>query len=213
MSLVMKNNIESINAINHLKKAQKEMTDSMRRLASGKKINTGADSPDGLMMSEILKAQISGVQQALQNTEFSLSLVQTAEGALIEVNNLLLQMKQLATTAANEGTTNFGTTISLQNQIRKALVGIDRVSQFTRFGNKNLLDGSQGTLGTGDNEELVFLRASERTLASPLSGYDVDITELPTRAILSEDLDDSDASGLEITLEEEDGATGAKRAR
>ena len=206
MSLVMKNNVESINAINHLKKAQKEMTDSMRRLASGKKINTGADSPDGLMMSEILKAQISGVQQALQNTEFSLSLVQTAEGALIEVNNLLLQMKQLAMTAANEGTTNFGTTISLQNQIRKALEGIDRVSQFTRFGNKNLLDGSQGTLGTGDNEELVFLRASEKTIASPLRGYDVDITELPARAILSEDLDNYDASGLQITLEEEDGA-------
>ena len=72
-------------------------------------------------------------------------------------------MRQLATTAANEGTTNFGTTISLQNQIRKAVEGIDRVSQFTRFGNKNLLDGSQGTLGTGDNEELVFLRASEKS--------------------------------------------------
>ena len=115
-------------------------------------------------------------------------------------------MKQLATTAANEGTTNFGTTISLQNQIRKALEGIDRVSQFTRFGNKNLLDGSQGTLGTGDNEELVFLRASEKTIASPLRGYDVDITELPARAILSEDLDNYDASGLQITLEEEDGA-------
>ena len=91
MSLGMKNNIESINAINHLTEAQKEMTDSLKRLASGQKINNGADSPDGLIMSEVLRAQIAGVQQAIQNTEFSLSLVQTAEGALVEVNNLLLK--------------------------------------------------------------------------------------------------------------------------
>ena len=94
----------------------------------------------------------------------------------------------------------------MQNQIRIAIEGIDRVSQFTRFGNKNLLDGSRGALGTGGNEELIFLKASERTIASPVSGYDVDITELPLRAILTEDLDDDDASGLQITLEEEDGA-------
>ena len=206
MSLGMKNNIESINAINNLKKAQKEMIDSMKRLSSGKKINTGADSPDGLIMSEVLRAQISGVQQALKNTEFSLSLVQTAEGALVEVNSLLLEMRQLASTAANEGATDFNTLISLQNQIRTAINGIDRVSQFTKFGNKNLLDGSQGTVGSGGNKELVFLKASERTIASPVSGYDVDVTELPLRAILKEDLDDYDASDLQITLEEEDGA-------
>ena len=206
MSLGMKNNIESINAINHLSKAQKEMTDSLKRLASGQRINNGADSPDGLIMSEVLRAQIAGVQQALQNTEFSLSLVQTAEGALVEINNLLLEMRQLAATAANEGATNFSTMVSLQNQIRNAIEGIDRFSQFTRFGNKNLLDGSQGASGTGGNGELIFLKASERTVASPVSGYDVDITELPLRATIIEDLDDDDASGLQITLEEEDGA-------
>ena len=205
MPLGMKNNIASINAINHLAKAQKEMSDSLTRLATGQRVNGGADAPASLVMSEGLRAQIAGVQQALKNTEFSLSMVQTAEGALLEVNNLLIEMRQLALTAANEGSTDFGTLISLQFQIRAAIDGIDRVSQFTRFGNKNLLDGSQGATGMGGNEELVFLNATSQTLSSPLGGYDVDIDEMPLRASLTEDLDD-DASGLQITLEEEDGA-------
>ncbi|MEC9461322.1 MAG: flagellin [SAR324 cluster bacterium] len=202
----MKNNIASINAIKHLAKAQKEMSDSLTRLASGQRVNSGADAPESLVMSEGLRAQIAGVQQALKNTEFSLSMVQTAEGALVEVNNLLIEMRQLATTAANEGATDFGALISLQFQIRTAIEGIDRVSQFTRFGNKNLLDGSQGVTGMGGNEELVFINATSKTISSPLSGYDVDINEMPLRASLIEDLDDEDASGLQITLEEEDGA-------
>ena len=206
MPLGMKNNIASINAIKHLAKAQKEMSDSLTRLASGQRVNSGADAPESLVMSEGLRAQIAGVQQALKNTEFSLSMVQTAEGALVEVNNLLIEMRQLATTAANEGATDFGALISLQFQIRTAIEGIDRVSQFTRFGNKNLLDGSQGVTGMGGNEELVFLNATSKTISSPLSGYDVDINEMPLRASLIEDLDDDDASGLQITLEEEDGA-------
>ena len=205
MPLGMKNNIASINAINHLAKAQNELSDSLKRLSSGQRVNSGADDPSGLILSEGLRAQVASVQQALQNSEFSLSLVQTAEGALVEVNNLLIEMRQLATTAANEGATDYNALLTLQFQIRKAIEGIDRVSRFTSFGNKTLLDGSHGTKGSG-NEEVVFIKASSKTLASPVSGYDVDITEFPLRATLTADLDDDDASGLQITLEEEDGA-------
>ena len=201
----MKNNIASINAINHLAKAQNELSDSLKRLSSGQRVNSGADDPSGLILSESLRAQVASTQQALQNSEFSLSLVQTAEGALVEVNNLLIEMRQLATTAANEGATDYNALLTLQFQIHKAIEGIDRVSRFTSFGNKMLLDGSHGTKGSG-NEEVVFIKASSKTLASPVSGYDVDITEFPLRATLTADLDDDDASGLQITLEEEDGA-------
>jgi len=206
MPLGMKHNIASINAINHLAKAQNELSDSLKRLSSGQRVNSGADDPSGLILSEGLRAQVASAQQALQNSEFSLSLVQTAEGALVEVNNLLIEMRQLATTAANEGATDYNALLALQFQIRKAIEGIDRVSRFTRFGNKTLLDGSHGVTGMGGNEELVFLKASSKTVASPVSGYDVDITELPLRATLTADIDDDDASGLQITLEEEDGA-------
>ena len=201
----MKHNITSINAINHLAKAQNELSDSLKRLSSGQRVNSGADDPSGLILSESLRAQVASAQQALQNSEFSLSLVQTAEGALVEVNNLLIEMRQLATTAANEGATDYNALLTLQFQIHKAIDGIDRVSRFTSFGNKMLLDGSHGTKGSG-NEEVVFIKASSKTLASPVSGYDVDITEFPLRATLTADLDDDDASGLQITLEEEDGA-------
>ena len=205
MPLGMKHNIASINAINHLAKAQNELSDSLKRLSSGQRVNSGADDPSGLILSESLRAQVASAQQALQNSEFSLSLVQTAEGALVEVNNLLIEMRQLATTAANEGATDYNALLTLQFQIHKAIDGIDRVSRFTSFGNKMLLDGSHGTKGSG-NEEVVFIKASSKTLASPVSGYDVDITEFPLRATLTADLDDDDASGLQITLEEEDGA-------
>ena len=205
MPLGMKHNIASINAINHLAKAQNGLSDSLKRLSSGQRVNSGADDPSGLILSESLRAQVASAQQALQNSEFSLSLVQTAEGALVEVNNLLIEMRQLATTAANEGATDYNALLTLQFQIHKAIDGIDRVSRFTSFGNKMLLDGSHGTKGSG-NEEVVFIKASSKTLASPVSGYDVDITEFPLRATLTADLDDDDASGLQITLEEEDGA-------
>jgi len=206
MPFGVKNNIASINAINHLAKAQKEMSDSLKRLATGQRVNSGADGPESLVMSEGLRAQIASVQQALQNTEFSMSMVQTAEGALVEVNNLLIEMRQLAATAANEGATDFGALISLQFQIRTVIEGIDRVSQFTRFGKKNLLDGSHGTTGMGGNEELVFVNATSQTVSSPLSGYVVDIDKIPLRASLTAGLDDDNASGLQISLEEEDGA-------
>ena len=205
MPLGMKHNIASINAINHLAKAQNKLSDSLKRLSSGQRVNSGADDPSGLILSESLRAQVASAQQALQNSEFSLSLVQTAEGALVEVNNLLIEMRQLATTAANEGATDYNALLTLQFHIHKAIEGIDRVSRFTSFGNKTLLDGSHGTKGSG-NEEVVFIKASSKTLASPVSGYDVDITEFPLRATLTADLDDDDASGLQITLEEEDGA-------
>ena len=207
MPLGMKNNIASINAINHLEKAQKEMSDSLTRLASGQRINSGKDSPEGLIMSEGLRAQIVSVKQALQNTEFSLSMVQTAEGALVEVNNLLIEMRQLATNAANEGANDHNTMLELQYQIRSAIEGIDRVSQFTSFGNKNLLDGTYGTKGVEGNENLLFIKGTTDTVSSPpFSGYEVNITELPKKAVLVEKLDDVSASGLNITLEEEDGA-------
>jgi len=107
MPLGIKHNIASINAINHLAEAQNELSDSLKRLSSGQRVNSGADDPSGLILSEGLRAQVASVQQALQNSEFSLSLVQTAEGALVEVNNLLIEMRQLATTAANEGATDY----------------------------------------------------------------------------------------------------------
>jgi len=206
MPLGIKHNIESINAINHLAEAQNELSNSLKRLSSGQRVNSGADDPSGLILSEGLRAQIASAQQALQNSEFSLSLVQTAEGALVEVNNLLIEMRQLATTAANEGATDYNALLALQFQIRKAIEGIDRVSRFTSFGNKTLLDGSHGVTGMGGNEELVFLKASSKTVASPVSGYNVNITESPMRANLTTVLDDESASGLQITLEEEDGA-------
>jgi flagellin len=174
-------------------------------MASGQRINRAADDPAGLAISEKLRAEISGVKQAINNTEVSVTVVQTAEGALGEVSNLLLGLRQLAIAAANSATNDYDALTALQTEIRTALQSIDRVTQHTRFGNKSLLDGSQGAAGVGNRENIVFLGASAKTRASPVEGYTMEVTRLPEKAFFSSDLDDEIAEGLRISLEEEDG--------
>ncbi len=201
----IKHNPASVNTLRYLAESQMSLSHSLERLASGLKINRGADDPSGLVVSENLRSQIASVEQALANTEFSVSLVQTAEGALGEVNNLLIEMRQLAVAAANSAANDSNALTALQTEIRGALESIDRVTRHTRFGNKPLLDGSQGASGVGNNDDLVFIWASAKTRASPVEGYSVEVMRLPERATLVADFNDETAEGLRISLEEEDG--------
>ncbi|TWT43045.1 Flagellin [Thalassoglobus neptunius] len=87
MGLTIANNVTSLNAQNNLTRANTRLTKSVERLSSGLKINRGADGPAALVISEKQRAQISGLKQAIENTEKAVSLVQTAEGALGEINS------------------------------------------------------------------------------------------------------------------------------
>ena len=178
---------------------------SLERLSSGQRINRAADDPGALVTSETLRAEIASIGQAVRNTEVSVSMIQTAEGALAEVNNLLIEIRQTALVAANSGAGDFAELSGLQSELRYALEGIDRVSRFTRFGNRSLLDGSQGATGVGNSDKLMFVSATEQTRSSPIEGYPVEVTKLPLRAKLVGDLTDADAEGLRVILEEEDG--------
>ena len=96
-------NISSINTQRHLESVNRASAKSLEHLSSGQKINTAADSPAALVISEQMRAQISGLNQAIENSENGISMAQTAEGALNEVNRLLTDVRQLAIHAANEG--------------------------------------------------------------------------------------------------------------
>lgn len=202
MALGIKNNISSVNSLRNLGKAQDSLSKSLERLSSGQKINRGADSPAGLVISENLRGQIAGIQQAIANSEISISMVQTAEGALTEVNNLLIQMRQLALAAANEGANDNNSLMAIQSQLDNALDSIDRVSKYTRFGDKPLLDGSHGITGIANGEGLMFLEATVDTRGSPVQGYPVTITQAPMSAWRETDFEDSDAEELVVTLTE-----------
>ena len=141
----IKHNPASASTLRHLAEAQQELSQSLNRMASGQRINRAADDPSGLAVSEKLRAEIASVKQAIDNTAVSVTMVQTAEGALGEVSNLLLGLRQLAVAAANSAVNDYDALTALQNEIRTSLESIDRVTRHTRFGSKPLLDGSQGT--------------------------------------------------------------------
>lgn len=202
MALRIKNNPASVNTLRHLGASQDALSRSLERLASGQKINKGADSPAGLVISENLRGQIAGVEQAIANSEFSISMVQTAEGALTEVNNLLIQMRQLALAAANEGANDDAMLVALQDQLANALESIDRVSANTRFGNKSLLDGSRGIAGVASGENLEFVKATVNTRTSPVQGYGVEIKQAASRAVAVAEFSDSDAEDLTLSITE-----------
>src|SRR6476646_6707763 len=103
MALSVNSNVSSLIAQNNLTRTSGMMSTTLERLSTGLKINRGADGPAALVISEQQRAQIAGLQSALDNTSKAISLVQTAEGALNEVNELLVKIRSLAIDSANSG--------------------------------------------------------------------------------------------------------------
>src|SRR5437870_4897278 len=148
MGLSIANNISSLTAQNHLTHTQSMLSKSLERLSSGLKINRGGDGPAALVISEQQRAQIAGLQAAIDNTSKAVALVQTAEGSLNEVNSLLVKIRSLSIDSANEAVNDSNALAANQAEIRNALDTINRVANNTQFGNKKLLDGSLGATVT-----------------------------------------------------------------
>ena len=144
MSLSISNNIMSLTAQNSLSKTSNMLATSLQRLSTGLKINSGADGPAALVISEEQKAQIAGLKQAITNTSNAVSMVQTTEGALNEVNSLLTQIRSLALDSANSAVNDSAALAANQSQVASALATINSIAQNTQFGTKKLLDGTLG---------------------------------------------------------------------
>ncbi len=179
------NNITAMMALRHLGNTTNDTKKSLEKLSSGMKINTAADGPASLMISENMRAQIAGIRQAADNSETSISMLQTAEGALQEVSSILINMRQLAIHAANDGANDRNMLEADQQEIDNLLDTLGRISQYTLFGTKKLLDGSNGTSGTTVGENIRFVSATTRTEPSPPEGHPIDITQVATRAKVS----------------------------
>jgi len=142
MSLRINNNIESMNAHRNLLMNDRALSKSLERLASGQKINRASDDPAALVISEHMRAQISGMEQAIRNNEVAISLVQTAEGSMNEISSILVSLRQRAISAANVGASDQDMIDANQAEIENALASIDRVVSTTQFGHYKLLDGT-----------------------------------------------------------------------
>ena len=134
------NNISSINAARALKDRQTEMTKTMQKLASGMRINNGSDDPSGLAVSERLRTQINGLRQAERNTEDGLSLVQTADGYLGQVTNLMQRIRVLSVQAAN-GIYSSADRVLMQVEVSQLISEVDRLASQAEFNRFKLLMG------------------------------------------------------------------------
>lgn len=137
-------NIAALQAIRHLQGNYADLSVRLERLATGLRINRGRDDPAGLIASERLRLETRAIQQAIENSTRASNVITTTEGALSEVNALLLDLQALVVEAANKGAMTPEEINANQLQIDSILASIDRVSNNTAFAGKKLLDGSQG---------------------------------------------------------------------
>ena len=182
MTARVNSNIPAINSHRNLLINNTEQAKMMERLSSGLKINRGADGPAALVISERLRSQTAGLEQAIDNSEAGISLVQTAEAALDEVSASLINARQLAVHAANEAVNDELMLRANQQEIENILATVNRIAQSTQYGKKNLLDGSKGASGVVSGADLEFVDATQATKSSGATGYDVYIAQAACRA-------------------------------
>jgi flagellin len=192
MGLRVNTNTFSIGAQRNLSNVSTRLGGNFARLSSGLRIATAADDAAGLGISERMRAQVRSLQQASRNAGDGISLVQTTEGALNELNANLVRMRELAVQASN-GTLNSGDRAVIQEEFAALIEEIDRVAQQTTFNGVNILDGSTTSLsiqvGTESGETIDLTLEDMQSAALGLSGADI-----------------SDVSGAQAALDDIDAA-------
>ena len=201
----IRQNSSALNTLRHASDHFSKVRGGIERLSSGVRVNKGSDGPATLIASEKLRGNIVGLKQVYDNVSSSVSLLQTGEGALNEVSDLLIKIKQLTTHAMNEATNSPDMLSADQEEIEYLLDTIDRISQNTEFGGKKLFDGSMGVNGNAVGNYLHFVSADPKAIASPKEGWEVDIHQIATRSSKSGNvvLDVNNIkNGLQILLSE-----------
>lgn len=178
--MVINHNIAALNTLSALNKNTAATQDSLEKLSTGSKINKAADDASGLAISQKMQAQINGLDQAQENVSNGTSLVQTAEGALGNVQDILQKMRTLANEAQNSGTQSSTDTGNLQDQADALAQEINRISAQTTFNTKDVFgsstDGLFGASGLqiqigADSGQVIDLTLSG--VASGVSGVDI----------------------------------------
>lgn len=143
MSLVINTNVSSLNAQRQLVQSGNEMSQSMERLSSGRRINSAADDAAGLAIANRMTSQVRGLNQAIRNANDGVSMMQTAEGAMVESTNILQRMRELAIQAANGIYSNEDRS-TLDAEVQQLKQELDRIAKSTTFNGQPLLDGTLG---------------------------------------------------------------------
>jgi len=141
MALVVNTNMNALTIENSLTNTNNSVSSSLQKLASGLRINSAKDDPAGHAIANAFKAAISSMTVASQNANQAQSMLQTADGAYSQINDILVQMKSLATEAASGQQTSQNLN-SLNGEFAKLQGEIDKIAQSTQYGSTNLIDGT-----------------------------------------------------------------------
>lgn len=160
MGLRIRTNVQSLSAQRQLAMSTKAQGETMEKLASGQRINKSADDAAGLAISEQMRANIRSLGQAKRNANDGVSLIQTAEGSMNEISNILIRMRELTTQAASDTVSNVERAYT-NREYSKLVDEIDRISATTEFNGVKVLDGGESSglenmmihVGAGDGSE------------------------------------------------------------
>jgi len=144
---VINTNVSALRAQNGSRMANQQLQTAMERLSSGKRINSAKDDAAGLAIAASMTSQITGMNQAIRNSNDGISMAQTADGALDEVTNMLQRVRELSVQASS-GTYSASDKTNLQTEVTALASQISSITSSTKFNGVNLFDGSAGTSGT-----------------------------------------------------------------
>jgi flagellin len=206
MSLRINSNIASLSAQRYLAKNARDATESFKALSSGSRLSSPQNDAAGFAISELLRSQVSGTKQAKKNSETAVALVQTAEGALNEQNNILVRLRELAVNAASDtiGDDERG---FLNSEFEQLVSEFDRIAKSSRFGTKELLSGSgeEFSFQVGANkgpENIIEFKLDADTQASTIGidGLSVDSQDSAEDALETIDEAVIKVAGVRSTL-------------
>lgn len=208
MGMRISTNVSAINAQRTMVNSQRQIGKSMEQLSSGSRINKAADDAAGLAISENLKSQIRSLSQAGRNANDGISMVQTAEGGLSEISNILTRMRELGVQASSDtvGDTERG---FLDKEIQQLKSEAQRITQTTKFGTTKLLDGSgdkfdfQVGIGNDQESDRISFNAGETdasTASLGIDGFDFSSKSGAQEALSQIDTAQSQVNGYRANL-------------
>ena len=189
---VINTNIGATITANSLAKNERAMNTAMERLSTGKRINSAADDAAGLAISQRLNAQVKGLDQAARNANDAISMLQTADGAAIEITNMLQRMRELAVQATSDSNTT-ADVANLDLEFAALSGEIDRIVDATQWNGENILNGTGGTTGTftyqigANNAQSIDVDFGDFSMdgADVMGAADISTTTATTAAVIT----------------------------
>jgi len=207
--MIINHNLNAMNAHRQLGMNTVNAGKSMEKLSSGLRINRAGDDAAGLAISEKMRAQIRGLDQASRNAQDGISLIQTAEGALNETHSILQRMRELAVQASND-TSTIEDRRAIQKELNQLIDEVDRIAEKTQFNTQSLLDGTfaNKTIHIGANKDeniqLTINAMNSGSLGTKAGSYTASITGLDVTSL---DFSSSNATvtigSVSVTLDQD----------